>query len=265
MQQTRVGRFSIAYQRTGDGPALVLLHGFTQDGRTWRPQLETLSDQFTVIAWDAPGAGRSSDPPERFGIADWAECLAEFLRAIGVQTAHLAGLSWGGLLAQEYYRLHPESVRTLILADSYPGWRGSFPQAIVDDRLESCTRDSELPPADFVARYLPQMLSEKADPAIQKELGEIMSDFHPLGFRLMATTLAEADTRDFLPKIRVPTLLIWGEVDVRSPLAIGYQMRDLIPGSRLETIPGVGHVSNLEAPEQFNTYVRDFCLPAQNA
>lgn len=260
MEQTQVGNFSIAYERAGEGPAIVLLHGFSQDGRAWRPQLEALSNQFTVIAWDAPGAGRSSDPPETFGIGDWAECLAGFLDGLGIKTAHILGLSWGGLLAQEYYRRHPEHFRTLILADSYPGWRGALPQAVAEDRLASCKRDSELPPAKFVPRYLPQMLSEKADPAIRKELAGIMSDSHPLGFRLMATTLAETDTRELLPKISVPTLLIWGEADVRSPIAIGYQMRDAIPGATLETLPGVGHVSNLEAPEQFNRYVRDFCL-----
>jgi len=61
---------SVSYQRAGDGPALVLLHGFGYDSRAWRPQIEGLSDQFTVIAWDAPGAGQSSDPPETFGIGD---------------------------------------------------------------------------------------------------------------------------------------------------------------------------------------------------
>ena len=68
--RAEVGGRSIAYQRAGNGPALVLLHGFTHDPRAWRPQLESLSDRFTVIAWDALGAGQSPDPPEPFEIGD---------------------------------------------------------------------------------------------------------------------------------------------------------------------------------------------------
>ena len=83
MLRAKVNGLSVAYERTGDGPALVLLHGFAVDSRMWRPQIESLSDKFTVIAWDAPGAGQSSDPPETFGIGEWADCLAGILDATG--------------------------------------------------------------------------------------------------------------------------------------------------------------------------------------
>jgi len=74
---------AIAYRCAGQGPPLVLLHGFTLDSRIWRRQLEDLSDQFMVVAWDAPGAGASPDPPNPFTIADWAHCLAGFLDVMG--------------------------------------------------------------------------------------------------------------------------------------------------------------------------------------
>ena len=258
--RAEVNGLSIAYERAGDGPALVLLHGFTHDSRVWRRQLENLSDQFTVIAWDAPGAGRSSDPPEGFGIGDWADCLAGLLDVAGVQRAHILGLSWGGLLAQELYRRHPARVRSLVLADTYAGWTGSLPAPLPEERLAACLRDASLPPSEFVPRYLPGMFGESAAQEVREELARIMSDFHPVGFRLMATALAYADTRDLLPNIRVPTLLVWGDADARSPMTVAHQMRDAIPGARLAVIPGAGHVSNLEAPARFNAEVRDFCL-----
>lgn len=102
---------------------------------------------------------------------------------------------------------------------------------------------------------------DSPSPEVRDDLGRIMSDFHPLGFRLMATALARADTRDLLPMIRVPTLLVWGDADARSPLAVAHQMHDAIPGARLAVLSGAGHVSNLEEPAQFNTQVRNFCLP----
>ncbi|MCZ7358637.1 MAG: alpha/beta fold hydrolase, partial [Candidatus Methanoperedens sp.] len=122
MHRVKINGLSVAYEQTGDGPALVLLHGFIIDSRMWRLQLESLSDQFTVIAWDAPGTGQSSDPPETFGIGDWVDCLAGLLDAAGVQRAHILGLSWGGILAQEFYRRHSMRVLSLVLADTYAGW-----------------------------------------------------------------------------------------------------------------------------------------------
>jgi pimeloyl-ACP methyl ester carboxylesterase len=69
MEMVEVHGLHIAYERAGSGPALVLLHGYVGDGpTTWRRQLDALSDEFTVVAWDAPGADRSTDPPERFGL-----------------------------------------------------------------------------------------------------------------------------------------------------------------------------------------------------
>jgi pimeloyl-ACP methyl ester carboxylesterase len=74
-----------------------------------------------------------------------------------------------------------------------------------------------------------------------------MSDFHPVGFRLMALSSAHVDTRDLLPEIRVPTLLVWGDADARSPMSVAHQFHDAIPGAKLAVIPGAGHVSNFES------------------
>ncbi|MGH2395823.1 MAG: alpha/beta fold hydrolase [bacterium] len=87
-----------------------------------------------------------------------------------------------------------------------------------------------------------------------------MSDFHPLGLPLMAMTLAHSDTRDLLSNIQVPTLLVWGDADKRSPISVAYQIRDAIPKAKLMIIPGAGRASNLEKPAQFNAEVRDFSL-----
>src|SRR5829696_4219114 len=108
MDQVEVDGLRIAYQRAGAGPPLILLHGYVGDGpTTWRRQLDGLCDQFTVLAWDAPGAGGSADPSEGFGLAGYADCLAGFLQRLGLEQPHVAGLSFGGILALELYRRHP--------------------------------------------------------------------------------------------------------------------------------------------------------------
>jgi pimeloyl-ACP methyl ester carboxylesterase len=244
---------------------LVLLHGFLVDSRIWRPQLEALGADFTIISWDAPGTGDSADPPDEFTTADWADTLLGLLDAVGVDQAHIVGHSWGGIVAQELYRRHPARVRSLVLAGTYAGWKGSLPEEICAERLKSCLRDSSLPPDELVAKYVPSMFGERAPDNVRSELSEIMADFHRSGFRLMARSSAESDTRDVLPTIRVPTLLVWGDEDIRSPLNVAHQFSDAVPGSCLVVIPQAGHVSNLEAPERFNAEVRAFYRSSTSA
>jgi pimeloyl-ACP methyl ester carboxylesterase len=254
---TKIKGLKIAYHRAGEGPPLALLHGFIIDSRMWRRQLEELPRDFDVIAWDAPGCGQSSDPGEQFSMAEFAECLAGLLDKIGVETAHLCGLSWGGTAALEFYRIYPDRVRSLTLADAYAGWTGSLGKEAAAQRLARCLRESEMPPAEWVPPWAPDAFSAGAPRELVDELESIMWDFHPVGFRAMSRSV-EPDFREVLPRIRVPTLLIWGDDDKRSPLSCGEAMRASIPGSRLVVIPSAGHLSNMEQPERFNDAVREF-------
>jgi pimeloyl-ACP methyl ester carboxylesterase len=257
-----VDGYSVAYRQAGQGPPLVLLHGFLCDSRCWRHQLQILSHQFKVVAWDAPGAGLSSDPPDPFTISDWSHFLAKFLNRIGIEQAYILGLSWGGLLAQEFYRLYPERILRLILADTTPGWKGSFPESVCQQRLVRCERDSLLPPEELANLWMPEMFTNSSSQDLREELVSIMSDFHPLGFRLMAKSLADTDMRGLLPKIQSPTLLLWGDDDRRCPISIAAELRDAIPNSELMVIANAGHISNMEQSDVFNDHVQRFCLSA---
>lgn len=261
---TRVNECQVAYREAGQGAALVLLHGFLCDSRCWRRQLDGLSDGFRVVAWDAPGAGASPDPPESFTTTDYAHCLAGFLDALDISRAHVLGLSWGGILAQEFYRLHPKRVRCLVLADTYAGWKGSLPESTWEARLEACLRDSNGPVEALVAKLLPGMFSDSVSEETKRELAGIMSEFHPVGFRVMSRSCAEIDTRDLLHAVDVPTLVLWGADDRRSPVRVAHQLHGAIPDAELAIIWKAGHVSNMEQPETFNAHVRRFCL-AQGA
>jgi pimeloyl-ACP methyl ester carboxylesterase len=254
--RVQVGQHSIAYRRAGSGAPLLLLHGFLCDSRVWRTQLDGLADDFDVIAWDAPGAGASSDPPPAFTIADWVACLIGFVDAIGVGRAHVVGLSWGGILAQELFRWRPDRIDRLVLADTYAGWKGSMPPETCAARLERCEADSLLPASELVPRWVPEMFSPGAPAELHGELSAVFADFRPHGFRLMAKTSADTDTRAVLPAIEA--LLLWGAEDRRSPLAIAEQMHAASPRSELVVIPGAGHVSNMERPAEFNAAVRRF-------
>ena len=90
-------------------------------------------------------------------------------------------------------------------------------------------------------------------------MSTVVSEFHPVGFRLMARSSADTDTTDLLPNIKAPTLLVWGDDDRRSPMNIAQQFRDAIPDAELAIIANAGHLSNMEQPEKFNAQVRHFC------
>jgi pimeloyl-ACP methyl ester carboxylesterase len=250
----------IGYRQAGHGQPLVLLHGFLCDSRCWKHQLAGLRDQFRVIAWDAPGAGASDDPPESFTTKDYVDCMAGFLQNIKVERPHVLGLSWGGILAQEFYRLYPNRPRCLVLVDTYAGWRGSLPEKVWKERLASCLDDSVGPPEVLISKFLPSVFGPGASKELREEFSSIVADFHPIGFRVMSRSCAEVDTRDLLSHIAIPTLVLCGDEDQRSPIYVARRLHKAIPNAELAIIPSAGHLSNMEQPHLFNEHVRRFCL-----
>ena len=241
MDEVEVDGLRIAYERTGEGPPLVLLHGVLSDTRHWSRQIDALALDFTVVAWDAPGHGRSDDPPESWRTEDFSACLAAFIETLELGRPHVLGLSWGSTLALDLYRTRPDLPRTLGLASGYAGWAGSLPPEEVARRRDQGLREAGMAPEEFVPGWLPGLLTRRASPEL-------------VAFR----TMAETDLRGVLAGIAVPTLLVWGAEDARSPLQVGEDLHARIPGSTLVVLPGVGHLCNLEAPDAFNAAVRDF-------
>ena len=259
MNEVEVGGLRIAYVRDGTGPPLVLLHGgFGFDSRSWRRQLDALSDAYTVVAWDAPGCGRSSDPPPTFRLPDYADCLAGFIGGLGLSRPHVLGLSFGGALALQLFGSHPALPRTLILAGAYAGWAGSLTTEEVERRVARLAGDMQRPPEEWIPSYLPGLLTEAAPPEMAEEVKSLMSGVRPAANQAMLQAMAEADLRDVLPRVDVPTLLLYGDRDLRSPVDVGRALHEGISGSSLVILPGVGHFSSVEGAEQFNREVRSF-------
>ena len=258
METIHVEGQRITYERRGEGPPVVLLHGYVGDRRTWQRQIDDLSDEFTVVAWDAPGFGGSFDPPETFRLSDFADCLSAFIDAIGLGRPHIVGLSFGGGLALELYHRHRAVPKTLVLASAYAGWAGSLPADVVEQRLQQALRLADLPPEQLVAELIPTLLPDSAPHGLADEFAAIMSDFHPAGLRATSRAFADADLRSILPGIAVPTLLLYGDRDVRAPLNVAQDLHVKIPGSRLVVLEGVGHACNIEAAESFNAELRAF-------
>ena len=197
----RTGGVEITYERVGEGPPLVFVHGAGEDGRVWQPQLAALADEFTVVAWDEPGAGRSSDVPADFGLTEYANCLAALIEALELGPAHVAGISWGGTVVLELYRHHSELVATVILADTYAGWKGSLSEEELRARVESVHRMLAAPAEDFDPTLSDLFVG---DPAAEfaSLLADMAADVRPESFRVALLVMAEADQSDLLPRYR---------------------------------------------------------------
>ena len=210
------------------------------------------------MAWDAPGCGGSFDPPADLGIAGYAACLAIFIHELGLERPHVLGLSFGSIVALELFRHHPELPRSLVLASAYAGWAGSLPPDVVEARRTGWLRDAGRPAGEVVADFSATLFTESVPAAVVDEALAVIRAFRPAGLRAVANASADADLRDVLPTIDVPTLLLYGDADKRSPVSVGEALHEQIRGSELVVVPGPGHVINLEAPERFNEEVRSF-------
>ena len=253
-----VGGLTIAYERAGSGPPVVLAHGFVGDGRsTWGNQIDALADDFTVVAWDAPGAGGSSDPPQTFGMDDYADCFAAFLRALRIVPAHLVGLSFGGALVLATFHRHRGLASSLALVSGYAGWRGSLGSTGAQQRLTRSLEVAQLAPQEFAAAMLPSMFSPAVSDEIVATFAESVRAFRPDGFRAMARASVE-DQSHVLREVDVPTLLLYSDHDVRAPVAIGEAMHAVVPGAQLVVLRGPGHVSSVEAPNDVTHALRRF-------
>jgi pimeloyl-ACP methyl ester carboxylesterase len=225
--------------------------------------LKDLSAEFSVVAWDAPGCGGSSDPPETFRTADYADCLVEFIKALGLGRPYVLGHSFGGGLALELYGRHPRIPQALILAGAYAGWAGSLPAAEVERRLQAALETARRRPGRIDSGPVSVLPTDSVCAAPSTEPEGIVSGLHPVGTRVMAAAFADADLRYVLPLINVPTLLLHGEADERAPRQVADDLHRGIRGSDLVVLPGVGHESYQEAPGSFNVEVRRFLRSIQ--
>jgi pimeloyl-ACP methyl ester carboxylesterase len=238
----------IHYEVRGQGFPLVLLHGIGSNSRSWRRQLDEISPDFTVLAWDAPGYGKSSDPAGPPSMRYYADCLRRLLDSLGIGQIFLLGHSTGGVIAQEFYRANPQDVRKLILSDTR--FLGST--STLEERLRSIRT---MAPSELARQRAPKLLSKNAAPALIEEVASIMSEVRPAGYEFAAVALAESDTRSVLQTLHVPTLLIWGSEDEITPI-----WSEVPHGAQLKVIPGAGHLCYIEQPTQFNTIVREFLI-----
>jgi pimeloyl-ACP methyl ester carboxylesterase len=266
MSHLTVGGRRFFHQRRGAGEPLLLIQGMSGTHLAWgEPFVADLERDFDVVAYDHRGIGRSDPVTDPFTIAELAQDAAGLLDQLGWETAHVVGISMGGMVAQELALAHPERIRTLTLGCTYCGGEGSqlAPQATIE-KLAAGMRSGDREPAirnafevNVSAAFAARPGAYEAFRAMAKSLPAPV----PV-IMLQMQAIAGHDTSARLPSLDVPTLVVHGDEDAMLPVGNGRMIASLIPGSRLEILPGVGHMFWWEQPERSAELIRGHALAA---
>ncbi len=247
------------FSTLGGGPTVLLLHGIGGGHLAFAPQVETLaSSGYRAVAWDMPGYGHSA-PIEPYTFKGLAESCIALIDSLGGGAVTLVGHSMGGMVAQEVVARRPELVSKLVLAGTSPSFGkpdGDWQRSFIAER--TAPLDAGQTMADLAARLVPEMAGSAASPEGLQLAAHCMSLVNPSTYRRALEALITFDRRANLPHIRVPTLLIAGEHDRNAPPAVMKKMAAAIPGSTFIELAGVGHLQNLEAPDDFDGLVLNF-------
>lgn len=247
----------IAWRETGDGEAVVFLHGLGGSRTAWDPQLASLGQTFRCVAWDMPGYG-ASEPHESLSYESIAESVIALLDELEVDVAHLVGESFGGMHALHTAIAFPNRVGRMALTNTSPafGMDGTDPQEWKQNRLGPL--DKGQIPADFAEK----VLSAIAGPLL---VGDAMAARVAAFARISGPALRASieclphnDVRAQLGSIDCPTLVIAGELDEETPVSYATALADGLADSELVVLSGVGHLAASEAPGKFNQLLVDF-------
>jgi len=240
------------------GPALLLLHGFPSGSHQFRRLIDLIGADHRVVAPDYPGFGRSPRTPAQPDIRYYAEGVRGLLDRLNLDRVVLGGVSMGGYVAFECMRLFPDRVAGLILANTRPD---PDSEEIRKTRNEMALRVAKEGIGVLAELQMERLLAPEAlrEDELVENVRDMILENSPDGAVAALSVMRERpDSTPLLGKLDVPTLVIGGEEDdISSPEVMG-AMAAKIPGARHVTIPNTGHLSNLEAPEKFDSALDEF-------
>jgi pimeloyl-ACP methyl ester carboxylesterase len=273
MSIAKVGANELFYEAHGEGDPLLLIMGLAADSTAWLFQVPELARHYRTIVFDNRGVGRSSKPRGPYTIHEMADDAAGLLDVIGIERAHVVGVSMGGMIAQELTLRHPKRVRGLVLGCTFPEpdaeaeRQRQFSLARFGGRVTASGETeidvSAVDPLMLFQHLLPRVFNQSF---IDRELPKLLQIFGgalQYGFSLEAI-LGQVEAimghraTDRLREITAPTLVITGDADLLVSPANSDVLARSIPGAKLVKIPGGSHGFNFETPDVFNRAVIDF-------
>lgn len=255
----------MSFEDIGKGPPVVLMHAFPLSNKMWKEQAEILSDNgFRVILPNFPGFGESNSALDFYNLEQMAAQVAELIDSLSIDKAIIGGLSMGGYVLFNLFRMAPEKFSALILCDTTP--LSDNPEKR-DSRFELISKIEKQGAEALVENMLPNLISDftkQTNPALVAKLEEKFLQVIPVAAINALRAMAERrDNSDVLSRISAPTLLVFGEFDKVTNLENAQKMNREISESKLCLIKNAGHYSNLEQPDQFNSALLNFCRPIE--
>lgn len=250
----------LRYLESGAGWPVVLLHAFPLTADMWRPQLERVPDGWRFTAPDFPGFGKSSGFDGGAASVDrFASAINLFLDALEIDRAVIGGLSMGGYVAFALHRLVPARFTGIILANTRA--QADSPEGVVA-RKKMCDLVRASGPSAVADQMLPKILGQtirRDNPGTVSHVREMIESNSTQAIDdALQAMIQRPDSTPYLARISVPALIVYGEEDAVIPREDAELMDREIPRSLLVELPGAGHLSNLEAPDDFSRAVRDF-------
>ena len=246
----------MSFRSRGDGEAVVFLHGLLGSSRSWAFQFDRLSRDHQMIAWDAPGYGQSEMVSA--SIDAFVEALREFIASIGRSKVSLVGHSMGGTVAARFAATFPELVSRLVLSCSHAGY-GEPETAPMSVKFERRMRErNEIGPIAYGVNRARGLLPDSVSACAVDYAAEIVSETDPEALRRATRMLQCADNRPLLPKLKMPILVLTGEMDSDVQPHLKADLLRLAPITRHVEMPGLGHAPYFEAPDYYNGLIDNF-------
>lgn len=239
------------------GPWILLAHGLATDLSMWDELAGALKDRYRVLRYDARGHGRSAAPAGDYTLDLLVDDAASILDVLGIEHAHFAGLSMGGMVGQGLLIHHPRRIKSAVIADSRHTTTPEFTKAWLD-RIETVRKSGvEAVVASTVARWSSAGLA-KRNPAAVTRMEAMVRSTSANGYCGCAAALAQLNYGSRLNEVEAPVLVICGDEDHGAPPDNSRQMAAMIEGARFVEIKQAGHIANIEQPAIFNAAVRGF-------
>lgn len=253
----RTAGIEISYEVQGSGPWLVLSHSLACNMSMWDEQVAAFADRFRVLRFDTRGHGQSSAPEGAYTLDQLADDVKALLDALGVTSCHWVGLSLGGMIGQTFALRYPGMFRTLTLADT-TSRHAEDAKPIWEARIKAALEQGM---AGIVAATLERWFTEpfrRANAAMMERVGAMIRGTPVAGYVGCARAISAVNLTHRLKEIGCPALVMVGEQDAGTPVAMSREIHENMPGSELVIIPSASHLSNLEQPARFNGALAEF-------